>query len=626
MQESSVGSNVNSSGGSQGVMNGGKRTPSTLSQHLQLGGTCASCGAHQQAQLVSYQQQTNSPAVELAAGRAARFNVSSHVGLGAPSGQSCISLGVVASKQAATAIAVSNAMAASKTNSQRHPGAKIVHHVRPNQVGRCLSSDQQEHFRACQTRLAKSTGRVNDTDEPDGRKQELEQGSLTRLNASSSNNINGSISSFGVNDSCPNTSQENTPCSGPNSKRHRIFSEQDFECPLGSDSALWNQSVYSIDYCSDCCPSYCGYCSCQSNGAEEFASLDQDAQNVAIRSTQHAFEDIELLDSSLTDSHRAIRQAQQTTSSSLDLSGESPCASLALSFVPNRRRKSELHSLAPRDSSQHQQTHFQRQATRRSQTMEMKTIGIFTALSSHRDVDQPRGGSKKSRSEEEEPNPVGASPVAYALQAAASSALSACTIEARLAVGDRRPGQGRRTNATVSRDGCEASDEENESRSSKHHNQENVRRSFRRDLASRSARGSSTASVDPNNPSGKSRVRRSTRRQPEEREQTSSSNEHELEACHPVEELPMEDLSSRPDKWTARQVGGFPRQESQRALNEPPILRSNSDSKQMGDEQETPRELGANQVAMIGLALNRAHDSGSVSQASDTKSRDTSAD
>lgn len=97
--------------------------------------------------------------------------------------------------------------------------------------------------------------------------------SLNRLNEIIGNSttssdrhcIDESISSL-ANDSFVNTSQENTPCNvaGHSHSNNQYFTSK------GSDSMLWNQSVYSIDYCSDCCPSYC-HCSCpacSSNGGD----------------------------------------------------------------------------------------------------------------------------------------------------------------------------------------------------------------------------------------------------------------------------------------------------------------------------------------------------------------------
>lgn len=93
--------------------------------------------------------------------------------------------------------------------------------------------------------------------------------SMNELNSASSSssleqhrcNLNESISSLAY-ESLMNTSHEQTPCNRANQSADQQTASSNQNQPKSCDAMLWNQSVYSIDYCSECCPnSYC-HCSC----------------------------------------------------------------------------------------------------------------------------------------------------------------------------------------------------------------------------------------------------------------------------------------------------------------------------------------------------------------------------
>lgn len=658
----------NSSGGSHSITanGGGKRTPSAMSQQA-----CPSCGAQQQAGLFGLQHASQAAVVE-PANRATHFNISSLSGFTGASGSSCILMSNGTRHVAALASVNRNdsnddrdTPANKRTRGQqiedsskdlcdkhqRQPSARILHHARPHQVSRCMSSDLQDsQFRSSagkpgtnqvqtRTRLAKSMGRVNEANEMEKRKQEI--GSLTRLNASSSNNINESISSFGVNDSCLNTSQENTPCSGAggaNSRRHRISSQHDFECSFnaadrGSDSALWNQSVYSlVDYCSDCCPSYCGYCSCYSNGADEFSNLENDAEPGQCSALHHvndmdlthnqsdrACEHSDMEPKQLLPAYRAHNRnsMHQTTSSSLDLTTGDSASMPAQLCCPNAnwRRKSDqqwamgcglrnLQASFPRPIVDDLQPNTATKNARHSQTMEMKTIGIFTAVQPT-NATNPNGrlkNTKKSRSEEDP------SPIAFALQAAANSALGACTIESRVAAsGDQRL---KMTRTTATNDKKPSRNTElpyaddmsdDNDNNDDELGQLNQRRVKRTKASSRQASSTQTKSELEKTSRHPASGRPSTKKQQSSREQTSSRDPEINQLDHAAHEsiLCGELDGDDADVESCQQVGFSNRQACQQRSSLEDSNRIDTASELSGQIDE----LGVNQVALVALAL-----------------------
>lgn len=501
------------------MVNNGKQTPSGLSQHLSLVGTCASCGAQQHqlmANMATHIQQT-SFALGTTDQSVIRSNNSLHArsNMGTSSNKLTTTCSIQADSIRSTkGCPSSNNKSTNFNREDDHGGsselsrksprgqsfAKIVHHTRAGQVNRCLSSDQQEHFRAgldhcsadpclngssqaChghQQRFAKSACKVNDTNEimttttaaaaatsisSDKRKPDTSL--LAKINASSSNNMNESISSFGVNDSGPTTSQENTPhieANGGHGRRHRLSSQLDFNYSFNgaereSDSVLWNQSVHSIDYCSDCCLSYCGYCSCQSNGPDDFPTLDHAGSQSILCSGVQSNPDTVRADKGHSSHNKLARDAFQVTSSSLDLT---QCSTSYLVHDDRSnvdatqntkicRRKSDQPWKSFRssiDDSPRGQASYSskndrtnpRSSSKKSQTMEMRTIGIFSSsgqvsTNDIQSVDSSREAQKVSCQDDDKL----ASPIAFALHSAASSALGACTIEAEISSsGDNR--------------------------------------------------------------------------------------------------------------------------------------------------------------------------------------------
>jgi hypothetical protein len=156
------------------------------------------------------------------------------------------------------------------TDDQQHDHSSGMHNKKQHQQQQ--HQQQQQQQRQQQSGLFGS-GHLSDLHNAQRRRSSQTNGrqhvgSLSRLNEMTSFTSSGdrqcieeSISSL-VNDSFMNTSLENTPCNASHGAGLRSSTgHADINCK-GSDSMLCNQSMHSIDYCSDCCPSIC-QCSCQ---------------------------------------------------------------------------------------------------------------------------------------------------------------------------------------------------------------------------------------------------------------------------------------------------------------------------------------------------------------------------
>lgn len=334
-------------------------------------------------------------------------------------------------------------------------------------------------------------------------------GATTTATTSSHCGHDESISSL-ANDSFANTSQENTPCTAGGQHAHNLSSAagQRYFSGKGSDSMLWNQSVYSIDYCSDCCPSYChSFCpGCSSNGcdggetnstggggggqttcvhASSGTVLDSLQQQQAADTDPDDF-DSALCDQSIGGGPGSHLSRQVASSGALDEPAAAGC-SLTSSSVRRRKSEEQPETRMPEPTSYyydcdelyHHRTHHHKPSTctmtsagtsatmvargkfrdngggsktppskhlnqtSRSQTMEMRTIVVDKSgagkLKLRQSIDEDMlvqvqaGQTSKQLSKQNKLASCtsgAATPLVYALQAAASSAYTVAQMAA----------------------------------------------------------------------------------------------------------------------------------------------------------------------------------------------------
>lgn len=332
MHESSVASNVVNSNSAGSNFSNSQKTPTTLSQQLTLMGSCANCGAHQLAQVpvsahahhlpapVSVHQTKGGPPSSTSgklANECSARQVSSacsggggsHATIlksslsttsGQPSSQCRLAGGtnevlaapVAANPTTGGARSSASILMASAGGGHKQATAKVLHSKIPSSASGGAQSANEQLRAGLFKRMSSDDHLLADTNrcgrqEPKsaivnglsllasgGAQRRPTMASLSRLNdlngtTSSHCGHDESISSL-ANDSFANTSQENTPCMGAHGAHLHSNGAQRYYSGKGSDSMLWNQSVYSIDYCSDCCPSYChSFCpACSSNGCD----------------------------------------------------------------------------------------------------------------------------------------------------------------------------------------------------------------------------------------------------------------------------------------------------------------------------------------------------------------------
>lgn len=279
-----------------------------------------------------------------------------------------------------------------------------------------------------------------------------------------------SISSL-ANDSLANTtSQEMTPCglakaasvtrqsAGDTTPAERRCGagprrDQTGSCPQpdyalasgtkgGSDSMLWNQSVYSIDYCSDCCPSYC-HCSCpacsSSIGGDE--PIDSGAICVHAATSSHQTADTELdeYDTMLCDSFvihdqdpLELQPMEQPIRHATERDQKSGHCDATKLVHQQHDANGEADELGEFDSS------LIDTCASRSQTIEMKTIAGDGACRPN----ARQTATEMNTSDEDATtrwSQASSKPVTYALQAATSSVLSAACVVSPLLVAGQDP-------------------------------------------------------------------------------------------------------------------------------------------------------------------------------------------
>lgn len=494
--ESSIVSNVMNS--NSAGSNCSQKTPTTLSQQLALVGVCTNCGAHQLASLPTATNMivsrtstnrhvTSGGETELKGGHVSsnkesdrwyrqqqcpsatnRINTtpsSTHVGQlmnqssilvgsamsnnsGRPR-QSTSAAKVLHNKIPPSASPHPSGSATKYPLGKRIPSDELVHqadihqhqhhhhhHHHQQQQNHChsnnLNSEQQKISSNNKKQIA-SLSRLNE---------------MTSITSSDKHYIDDSISSL-VNDSFMNTSQENTPCNNGvgDHSTHGIGHSQCKE----SDSMLCNQSVQSIDYCSECCPSLC-QCSCpicSSNGGEDgnIALCEHAHSTTALKVDENDGEGndydamciLQLVhrdDYTATSTMRDFNSAG--TTSIRRRKSEEPGATVS-SSVKNRGRGScrtgEVDDGGPK--------------ARRSQTMEMYTImgtdhssqrarqsfGLPACASDSIEIAKTTNRStlKGSSRSQQQHVATTSKPTAYAIQAAATSALGAAAAQVSLA-------------------------------------------------------------------------------------------------------------------------------------------------------------------------------------------------
>jgi len=505
LQESSVASNAANS--NSAGSNCSQRMATAPSQQLTLIGTCANCGAQQltqvpaQANFGQRQHQTGGlgagceslarqagKQASQASCRGQRWAHSQRAScLGSSNAPQCMhkrpslagqptktncdgGRGAPAGKQEqvgalARPLALAGQSNANKVNKCTGVNAKVLHtkiaglaaQSQRAELLRGVSADEQlltgsgrlvggNGFDAAVSGGSSSNVNKNNNLEQPNMANRRPVGSLGRLNELASTTsserpcIDESISSL-ANDSFVNTSQENTPCNlADHSHTHELAKG-------GSDSMLWNQSVYSIDYCSDCCPSYC-HCSCQAcsssfNGAEEQAelggpqgdrelALEQD-DGVGQFAGQNQPDEAgcsgrrERICSLVLDSRKRFEEPKWEPTGA---NGQTDQSNLrpdeALELTDGRRVKSK-------DDTGNDLR------AKRSQTMEMRTIVPAAAEQPPPSAPCKQHGARKpderfpiQTSRQANRKGPTATPIAYALQSAATSALDACTMSGQI--------------------------------------------------------------------------------------------------------------------------------------------------------------------------------------------------